>query len=377
MANVKFVNLTVYLSSSVTETIKKQCKAALKQYKIHDHDWDEVRDISGRIIALTVFIKVLQASQAKALLLVIPGVINVVVGELVEPVCVISAPAELSEVSGIVTLQSSVLPENKNKVKRIDYIVGDTLIGSATATPYSVSWDTLSLPNGLAEVKALGYDKKGKLIGSSVELTVTIANVSGLVELVGTEESFNVMRANPNVIMFHDAFMHETFLNGVATMTWGDFPASEPYWGLDTAMLTPIAPAPLSMEIKIKETAENIAAAEAGPYGGSLMLLSLANGSTDAVVEILYNGVMSFNLNGANPVQYTPVPALDPSEFHVYKLEVTPENILFSIDGTNQLTVATPPSFDIPEYNWTSIALFSYVPDVPVCELEYAKWSTI
>jgi len=374
--NVKFRNLTAYLSSSVTETIKKDLKKKFNKFRIHDKDWDEVRDSSGRIVALTVFVKLPDIAEALIILNNTYGVINVIVGDVYEPICIISVPLELSTASGAVTLES-VVPEKKNQVKRIEYFIGDMSLGSSMVSPYVVIFDSLLFPNGVTDIAAVAYDKKGKCIGKSVELTITINNVASLTEWDGTEVSYNALKANPNVqIQPLGEEPTITYLDGVATMSWNDSMQSG-YWEIDSFMRCPILPAPTLMEVKLS------AVAAAGP---DLFNFQIANGSVYANVGISNTGDVILNVFGAyvDPDgnltgDYTIAGNLgvDLTQMHVYRLELTETHVVFSLDGVpfrSGLFTAQ----DIVDYNWTVFQITSPgFNDIPAFSIDYLKWSSI
>jgi hypothetical protein len=195
MSNKKFTNLAVLLVSSVTEVVKKQCKAALKKVHIHDNDWDEIRDSSGKIMSLTVYVRNDDASAARIALKSIPGVIDVVIGTSFEPVCFLTQPLDLSTLTGPVIFQTIPGEIGRGKIKRVDYTIDNdqidsTSIGSSTVAPYSVTWDSSSVGNGEIKVQAHAYDKKDKLLGVSPVYTLTTSN-SSMMGFDGTEVSLS------------------------------------------------------------------------------------------------------------------------------------------------------------------------------------------
>ena len=89
----------------------------------------------------------------------------------------LTQPANGAVVHGIVNLASAVLVESGVTVTRVDYTVNGTYIGSATAAPWPLAWDTSGL-NGTATINATAYDTKGRSNSAENTVTVTVQNPS-------------------------------------------------------------------------------------------------------------------------------------------------------------------------------------------------------
>ncbi len=87
------------------------------------------------------------------------------------PVVTLTVPT--GSLSGTVALGATVVdPINLAKV---DFFAGATLIGTATASPYSVMWDTTTVADGQVMITATATDVDAN-VGSSAATTVTVAN---------------------------------------------------------------------------------------------------------------------------------------------------------------------------------------------------------
>jgi subtilisin family serine protease len=86
---------------------------------------------------------------------------------------VLTAPAEGATVTGSVTLTASA--SDNFGVAAMDFFVGQTLIGTATQAPFSVSWNSRSVPNGGHTLTARARDLAGNAV-SSPPVTVTTDN---------------------------------------------------------------------------------------------------------------------------------------------------------------------------------------------------------
>jgi hypothetical protein len=95
-------------------------------------------------------------------------------GDTTPPTVSLTAPTSGSTVSGTITL-SATASDNVG-VSRVEfYCDSTTLVGSATAAPYSVTEDTTALANGSHSFCAKAYDAAGNST-TSVGSTVTVGN---------------------------------------------------------------------------------------------------------------------------------------------------------------------------------------------------------
>lgn len=97
-------------------------------------------------------------------------------GDTVPPAVTVSVPPS---VSGTVTLTATA--SDNVGVTRVDYLVDNNVVGSATASPYSVSWNSATVPNGSHTVTARAWDAAGNSGNSSV--TVTVSNTTTVNEI--------------------------------------------------------------------------------------------------------------------------------------------------------------------------------------------------
>ncbi len=76
-------------------------------------------------------------------------------------------------VSGTVTISANA--SDNVGVSRVDFYVNGSLKGSDNAAPYQYSWNTTSLANGAATLRAVAFDAAGNSTQSSL-VSVTVAN---------------------------------------------------------------------------------------------------------------------------------------------------------------------------------------------------------
>ncbi len=87
------------------------------------------------------------------------------------PVVTLTVPA--SPLKGTVTLSATVT--DTLAIAKVEFWADTTLIGTATASPYSVNWDTTTWANGAVTISAKAWDVNGN-VGSSAATAATIAN---------------------------------------------------------------------------------------------------------------------------------------------------------------------------------------------------------
>ena len=62
------------------------------------------------------------------------------------PTTTLTAPADGATIAGTIDVTADA--DDDIAVTRVDFVAGDTVIGSSATAPYSVSWDTSTVPDG-------------------------------------------------------------------------------------------------------------------------------------------------------------------------------------------------------------------------------------
>ena len=96
----------------------------------------------------------------------------------IAPAAVIAAPLGSSTVSGLVPV--SISASDNVGVARVDLLVNGTVVASDSAAPYSFSWNSAGVANGMNNLVAIAYDAAGNA-GSSATVAVNVANGTALV----------------------------------------------------------------------------------------------------------------------------------------------------------------------------------------------------
>ena len=91
------------------------------------------------------------------------------------PTVAIANPVGGSTVSGLVSV--GVNAADNVGVARVDLKVNGTLVASDSAGPYSFSWDSSSVANGMNNLVAIAYDAAGNVASSST-VSVNVANAA-------------------------------------------------------------------------------------------------------------------------------------------------------------------------------------------------------
>ncbi len=94
-----------------------------------------------------------------------------------DPTVEITAPDASAAVSGVVNVTADA--SDDVGVTEVRFFAGGTQIGSDTTAPYSASWDTTTVTDGDVTLTAEAEDAAGN-VGTSVEVSVTVANGSGI-----------------------------------------------------------------------------------------------------------------------------------------------------------------------------------------------------
>jgi uncharacterized protein (TIGR03118 family) len=93
--------------------------------------------------------------------------------DIIAPTATITVPTAGAMVSGTVSVAATA---NDNVgVTSVMFFAGTTAIGTATATPYSISWDTTKVADGSVSITAQAKDAAGN-VGTSAAVTVTVSN---------------------------------------------------------------------------------------------------------------------------------------------------------------------------------------------------------
>ncbi|WP_223636056.1 S8 family serine peptidase [Corallococcus sp. EGB] len=97
-------------------------------------------------------------------------------GDTTPPTTSITSPAGGATLSGTVSLSASA--SDNVGVSRVEFYAGTTLLGTATAAPYSITWNTTTVANGTYALTTKAYDAANN-VGTSTTVSVTVSNGTG------------------------------------------------------------------------------------------------------------------------------------------------------------------------------------------------------
>jgi leucyl aminopeptidase len=95
--------------------------------------------------------------------------------ETTPPTVALTAPAEGSTLTGTATLSATA--SDASGISRVEFLVDGVARGSDSTSPYSIAWDSASVPNGSHTIAARAFDGVGNQ-ATTAAVTVTVSNVS-------------------------------------------------------------------------------------------------------------------------------------------------------------------------------------------------------
>jgi hypothetical protein len=99
------------------------------------------------------------------------------VGDTTPPTVALTAPAAGATVSGTAVTLSATASDN-NAVAKVDFFVDGALVGTDTAAPYAISWNSGTVANGSHTFTARATDTSGNA-ATSAAVTATVSNAAG------------------------------------------------------------------------------------------------------------------------------------------------------------------------------------------------------
>ncbi|QSQ27694.1 M20/M25/M40 family metallo-hydrolase [Pyxidicoccus parkwayensis] len=100
---------------------------------------------------------------------------TVSVSDTTPPTVALTAPTSGASVSSIVTLSATA--SDASGINKVEFLVDGSVVGTATASPYSYQWNSASTANGSHGISAKAYDAFGNTATTSA-VTVTVSNTS-------------------------------------------------------------------------------------------------------------------------------------------------------------------------------------------------------
>ncbi|WP_224365339.1 Ig-like domain-containing protein [Hyalangium versicolor] len=96
------------------------------------------------------------------------------------PTTAISGPAQNARIRGMVSVNATA--SDTVGVTAVEFYAGSTLIGTASAAPYTVNWDSTTVADGSVTLNTRAYDAAGN-VAQSAEVTITVDNTGPTVAI--------------------------------------------------------------------------------------------------------------------------------------------------------------------------------------------------
>lgn len=100
---------------------------------------------------------------------------SLTVSDTTPPSVSLTAPTSGSTLTGTATLSATA--SDASGISKVEFLVDGTLVGTATASPYSYAWNSAGVANGSHGITAKAYDAFGNTATTSA-VTVTVSNTS-------------------------------------------------------------------------------------------------------------------------------------------------------------------------------------------------------
>jgi hypothetical protein len=140
--------------------------------------------------------------------------------DVTPPTVAITSPASNASIRGTVTVTATA--EDDSDVTKVEFYDGQTLLGTDTTAPYSVSWSTAGVAEGTHTLTAKAYDGVG-LVGTSTGVSVTVDNIAPTASLTAPTATYArgpvqvTATASDNRAVVKVEFYGDSVLIGTAT----------------------------------------------------------------------------------------------------------------------------------------------------------------
>lgn len=147
----------------------------------YSYQWDSTTVSDG---AHTIIARVTDVNGVSAVSSTLVNVLNTSNPDTLAPTVTLTAPTQGQTLSGTISLTASAT--DNVAVSGVHFFYNAILIGTATTTPYSVAWNTITNNtegNGTYQITARAYDSAGN-VGTSAPVGITIANTPSTTPVV-------------------------------------------------------------------------------------------------------------------------------------------------------------------------------------------------
>jgi hypothetical protein len=175
------VSGTISIDVNATDDREIQSVELYVDGALIDTDTSEPYSVSYDTLQLTEGVHSIKAVAADTAGNLAENVITITLTDQVPPTVSIISPVNNTEVIG--TISILVDATDNAAVESVELYIDDTFIGSDTSEPYSVSYDTLSVTEGIHSIKAVAVDTAGNLAEDVITITVLTDQTAPIVSL--------------------------------------------------------------------------------------------------------------------------------------------------------------------------------------------------
>jgi hypothetical protein len=183
-------------------------------------------------------------------------------GDTQAPTASISSPAPSSTVSGVVAVQMTA--SDNVAATKAELLVNGTVVATDTSAPFAFSWDSKTVPNGMANLSVRAYDAAGNA-GQSAAVAVNVANSAAADAIAPTVKISNPLNgakvsgsfwvvANGADNAGVDDLTMSLFINGVKVASTTDLSQLKYAWNTRD-----IAAGSYTLKVEAKDAAGNVA----------------------------------------------------------------------------------------------------------------------
>jgi len=130
-------------------------------------DWDTTKATNG---THTIQVKAYDAANNVGTSSTIAVTVDNTVPDTTAPTCTITSPANGAVAKGVVSINANAT--DNVGVTKVEFYAGNNLIGTSSASPYGVIWDTTKAANGTCTIQVKAYDEANNVGTATITITV-------------------------------------------------------------------------------------------------------------------------------------------------------------------------------------------------------------
>ena len=188
----------------------------------YSFSWDTTAATNG---VYTVISKAYDAAGNVGQSSSISVTVNNPVPDKAAPSVSVTAPANNATVSGTVSVSASAT--DNVAVSKVEILVNGVVTYTATAAPYSFSWDTTATTNGVYTLSSKAYDAAGN-VGQSTTVTTTVNNIAVVTPVVISQAGWKLMYVDSQELAGENGAANNAFDGNSSTFWHTEWSAANP-----------------------------------------------------------------------------------------------------------------------------------------------------